>query len=174
MTISFEDYCEEYLDLHIFLMSDDQLKSARAGYANLIRPQKTTAQTKHEKALAKAKESRKLAKFYGGKALNGSAAQKKWAEEIRNTFLQSRATTEEEKEELATCGGFTNSAKFWIENRAVKAEKMTARNIVAQYRGLQELEEKHFDTLARTGTVASKNAARKEIQEYINACDFKF
>lgn len=173
MTISFEDYCEDYLDLHISLMSEDQLKSA--GYANLVRNSKTPAEiAKHEKALAKAKESRKLAKFYGGKALTGSTAQKKWAEEIRQTVLESSVLSDVEKQELVTCGGFTDTAKFWIENRNVKAEKMTARNIVAQYRGLRELEEKHFDTLARTGTVASKNAARKEIQDYINNCDFKF
>lgn len=175
MTISFEEYCEDYLDIHIGLMNEDQLNSARAGYADLVRNSKTPAQiAKHEKALAKAKESRKLAKFYGGKALTGSAAQKKWAEQIRQTLLESCALTYSEKQELVTCGGFTDTAKFWIENRNVKAEKMTARNIVAQYSGLRELEDKHLDTLARTGTVASKNAARKEIQDYINTCDFKF
>lgn len=173
MTISFEDYCEDYLDLHIALMSREQLETAREGYQQIIKAnEKNTPE--HKAALAKAKASRQLAKFYGGKALTGSAKQKAWAEDIRQKFLESNDLTDEEKEELITCGGFTNGAKFWIENRNVPAAKMTARNIVAQYRALKELEEKHFNTLARTGSAASKNAARKEIQDYIDNCDFKF
>ncbi|HHC7130697.1 TPA: hypothetical protein ACN37W_004532 [Vibrio parahaemolyticus] len=175
MTISFEDYCEDYLDLHIALMGDEQLKSARAGYADLVRNSKTPAEiAKHKKALAKAKESRKLAKFYGGKALTGSAAQKKWAEDIRQGFLESSVLTDEQKQSLVTCGGFTNSSKFWIENRNVSASVMTAENIVKQYTGLQQLEEKHYRTLATSGPVAPKNAARKEIADYLKACPFAF
>lgn len=173
MGLSFEDYCEEFFDMDVALMNEQQLSESKKSYAEFLKKAKASDE-KHQKALAKAKESRKLAKFYGGKALAGTAAQKKWAEDIRQQFLESNELTDEQKKELVACGGFTNSAKFWIENRSVAASKMTARNIVAQYRGLKELEEKHHDTLARTGTVASKNAARKEIQNYINTCDFKF
>ncbi len=176
MPISFETYCEDYLDMHTSLMSGEQIKGAKAGYAKFIGGSSKvgTKAPATERALAKAKEARKLAKFYGGKALTGSAAQKKWAEDIRQKFLESNALTDEQKENLVTCGGFTNSAKFWIENRDVSPAKMTANNIVAQYRGLVELEDKHWNTLNRQGPVSSKNAARKEIEDYLNACDFKF
>lgn len=175
MPTSFESYCEDYLDLHTGIATEAEIKQAKAGYAQHLKNKYSAAEkSKREYALTKAKDLRKLAKFYGGKALTGTAAQKKWAEDIRQKFLESNVLTDEEKEQLVTCGGFTNSAKFWIENRDVKPEKMTARNIVAQYRGLAELEEKHYDTLARQGEITRKNAARSEIQSYIDSCDFKF
>lgn len=164
MTISFEDYCEDYLDLHIALMSEEQLRSARAGYTALIRTQKTPSQiAKHEKALAKAKEARKLAKFYGGKALTGSAAQKKWAEEIRQKVLESPALSDEQKIDLVMLGGVVNTAKFWINNKDKSPSVFTADNISAEYRKLNELYDKHYDTLVRTGSVHTKELARKEI-----------
>lgn len=166
--MKFEDYITDVLDMHIALMSRDEIKSARESYNALI------ADKKHKSALEKASASRALAKFYGGKALVGSAAQKKWAEDIRCKVLGSDELTDDEKSELVTCGGFANTAKFWIENRNVEARKMTARNIVAQYRALLALQEKHVETLSRTCATAAKNAARKEIEDYINSCDFKF
>ena len=115
MSIAFQDYCEEYLDLDIALMSEEQLKNARSGYADLVSDSKTpTKNSKHSKALAKAKESRKLAKFYGGKALTGSAKQKKWAEDIRQTVLESSALSDEQKTKLVKLAGMPNTAKFWI------------------------------------------------------------
>lgn len=170
MTISFEDYCEDYLDLHIALMSEDQLKSARAGYANLIRNSKTPTEiAKHEKALAKAKESRKLAKFYGGKALTGSAAQKKWAEEIRQKVLESSALSDEQKAKLVTLGGAANTAKFWINNKDKSPAAFDAATILAEDRKLGELYNKHYDTLARSGPVHTKELAKKEIYEALMA-----
>lgn len=166
MKTSFEDYCEDHLDMHYSLMGEEQLKNAKSAYA---------AFCKRKASLEKAKESRKLAKFYGGSALTGTAKQKKWAEEIRQSFLESSDLTEQEKQELVTCGGFTLTAKFWIENRSVAPAKMTARNIVAQYRGLLDLRAKHDAVLSRTAPTAAKNAARKEIQDYLDyCCDFSF
>lgn len=162
----FEDYCEDYLDLHIALMSEDQLKSARAGYAALIRNSKTQSEiAKHEKALAKAKESRKLAKLYGGKALTGSAAQKKWAEEIRQKVLESSSLSDEQKAKLVTLGGAVNTAKFWINNKDKSPSAFDAAKILAEDRKLGELYNKHYDTLARSGQVHTKELAKKEIYE---------
>lgn len=173
MVISFEDYCEDYLDLHIALMSDEQLKSAKKGYAELVReskPDKTPAQiAKHEKALAKAKEARKLAKFYGGKAVTGSAAQKKWAEEIRQKVLESSALSDEQKVKLVTLGGAANTAKFWINNRDKSAFAFNPETILAEDRKLGELYNKHYDTLARSGPVHEKELARKEIYEALSS-----
>lgn len=76
--------------------------------------------------------------------------------------------------EVLQCGGVTNTAEFWIENQHVLTEKMTARNIVSEYRGLQLLKEKHRDTLARSGDVSKKNIARKEISDYRRSCEFVF
>lgn len=170
MTISFEDYCEDYLDLHIALMNEDQLKSARAGYADLVRNQKTPAEiAKHEKALAKAKQSRKLAKFYGGKALTGSAAQKKWAEEIRQKVLESSALSDEQKTKLVTLGGAANTAKFWISNKDKSPAAFDTATILAEDRSLGDLYNKHYDTLVRSNLVYEKELAKKEIYETLKA-----
>lgn len=170
MTISFEDYCEDYLDLHIALMSEDQLKSARAGYADLIRNSKTPAEiAKHEKALAKAKESRKLAKFYGGKALTGSAAQKKWAEEIRQKVLESSALSDEQKAKLVTLGGAANTAKFWINNKDKSPAAFDVATILAEDSKLGDLYNKHYGTLVGSGSVHDIELAKKEIYETLKA-----
>lgn len=170
MTISFEDYCEDYLDLHIALMNEEQLKSARAGYADLVRNLKTPAEiAKHEKALAKAKESRKLAKFYGGKALIGSAAQKKWAEEIRQKVLESPALSDEQKTKLVTLDGVANTAKFWINNKDKSPSAFNTETILAEDRKLGELYNKHYNTLTRSGPVHEKELARKEIYETLSS-----
>lgn len=173
MTITFEDYCEDYLDLHIALMSEDQLKSAKAGYAELIRNNKSTKTpaeiTKHKKALAKAKESRKLAKFYGGKALTGSAAQKKWAEEIRQNVLESSALSDEQKIKLVTLVGPTNTARFWINNKDKSPSVFDPATILAEDHKLSELYQKHYNTLARSGPVHAKEIARKEIYETLSS-----
>lgn len=121
MTISFEDYCDDYLDLSIALMSDEQLASARAGYADLIRNTKTPSEVaRHAKALAKAKEARKLAKFYGGKALTGTAAQKKWAEQIREEKL--KLMDAEQASLVCDPNGLLTKAAWWIEHRENSAK----------------------------------------------------
>ncbi len=169
MIVSFEDYCEDYLDLHIALMSEAQLKSARAGYTELVRNSKEPAEiAKHEKALAKAKESRKLAKFYGGKALTGSSSQKKWAEEIRQKVLESSELSDEQKTKLVTLGGVANTAKFWINNKDKSPSVFDAATILTEDRKLGELYSKHFDTLVRGGSVHKKELAKKEIYEALS------
>jgi len=129
---------------------------------------KTT--TKEERALTLAAGSRKLAKFYGGKALKGSAAQKKWAEKIRETILRSDELSDEEKIKLLQTGGFTQHSKFWIENREVAIEEFTAKNIVAQYKGLCKLESEQV----RTRLVHEIRQQKKIISDYIDQCSFNF
>lgn len=165
--ISFEEYCEDFIDQHIGLMSDEQLKDAKAGYADFVRTrEKTPAEkAKHEKALKKAKESRKLAKFYGGKALTGTAKQKKWAEEIRQNVLESADLSDEQKTTLVTLGGYTSTAKFWINNKDKKASAFKPEIIIAENTMLNELYEKHYNTLIRSNYVSELERARKEIYE---------
>lgn len=168
--MTFQDYCEEYFDLDTALMTDEQLKSARAAYADFIRTQKTPSEiAKHEKALAKARESRKLAKFYGGKALTGSAAQKKWAEEIRERVLMSSELSDEQKETLVTFSATANTAKFWINNKDKSPAAFDPAIIIAGCKSIGELYNKHYDTLARTGSVGAKERARKEIYEALES-----
>lgn len=173
MAISLREYCEEYLDLCIDLMNEQEIDEVKVTYNLFLKDTEQEIEAR-KKALDKARESRKLAKFYGGKALTGSAKQKKWAEDIREIYLKSDALTDEQKIELVTCGGFTDTAKFWIENRNVEASKMTARNIVAQYRVLQKLEEEYSDICDRTRSVGARDRIREKIESYINKCDFKF
>jgi len=47
-------------------------------------------------------------------ALKGTPAQKAWAEKIREEFLLSNETNEEEKSQLVSVGGFTENAKFLL------------------------------------------------------------
>lgn len=63
----------------------------------------------------KAKAARDTAKFFGGKALQGSARQKEWAEKIRAQVLQS--VTLEQAVMLCDPRGLAKHSKFWIENR---------------------------------------------------------
>lgn len=114
-------------------------------------------------SLDKAKESRKLAKFYGGKALTGSAKQKSWAESIRNDVLASTLLTEENKEKIVQLGGAANTAKFWINNKNKTPSAFNAETILAEDRKLSELYEKHYDTLTRTASSYDRELARKEI-----------
>lgn len=177
--MTFEEYCEEYLDLHIALMSDEEIKDARQAYNKFIKPEKTPVEIeKHKKALAAAKESRKLAKFYGGKALTGSAKQKKWAESIREDVLCSNELTDEQKTELINLGSFLNTSKFWINNRNTKHSNLNPESIVDQYKMLKALNEKHYDTLAKSHDLAKKDLARKEIYSALSSLtviiDFKY
>jgi hypothetical protein len=173
MSISFEDYCEDYLDLHIALMSSEQLKDAQEGYAKLLSnatSNKTKSQiAKHEKALAKAKESRKLAKFYGGKALTGTSAQKKWAEEIREKILESQALSDEQKTQLVKLRGVTQTAKFWINNKDKNPGAFNTEIMLAEDKKLCELYNKHYDALVRSGPLYDRERAKKEIYEALSS-----
>lgn len=168
MTLSFEDYCEDHLNLHIALMNEEEIKSARKSYSEFTRYEKTSSEIKkHNKALEKAKESRKLAKFYGGKALTGSAAQKKWGEEIRQTILLSSELSDDNKTKLCALS-VAQSAKFWIDNRDKKANLFDVDVMVEEHRKLCLLYNKHNNTLVRTASAQEKELARKEIYEALS------
>ena len=171
--MTFEDYMDDFEGMIPELMSDEQLKRSRESYESLMRKHQTdktpVESAKHEKALSKAKELRKLAKFYGGKALTGTAPQKKWGEEIREKVLLSSALSEEQKSELASIGGVLGTAKFWINNRDKSPETFKLAVIRTEYRKLHELSEKHYDTLVRTGPTHTKEIARKEIYETLSS-----
>jgi len=112
------------------------------------------------------KEKRKLAKFYGGKALVGtSAKQKAWAEDIRKQYLES-ALSDEIKTELIKLGGDTQKARFWILNRD-NLKNLTKENLIKEDQALREVLEKHSDTLSRTCSVAEKEKARLEIYQQL-------
>jgi hypothetical protein len=74
-------------------------------------PVKTTV----NKLSAKAQAARGTAKFFGGKALKGTAKQKEWAEKIRAEKLSSM--TEDQAEMVCDPAGILTNSKFWIENR---------------------------------------------------------
>lgn len=69
-------------------------------------------------------DSRKKAKFFGGKALKGSVKQKEWAEQIRASKIASMSATDAE-----VCCKFKyfSHSKFWIKNRS-----KTHREILAE------------------------------------------
>lgn len=123
-------------------------------------------------SLDKAKNSRKLAKFFGGKALKGSAKQKSWGESIRNTILESNDLTFEQKEKLVVIGGFTQNASFWIDNRNTKSMHFIAENIVSQYIKLNVLENNFIND--RSNYVEDIKAHHKNIIECMNDSVFIF
>lgn len=61
-----------------------------------------------------------VAKFFGGKALTGTAQQKIWAEQIRANMLQHMT----EAQALIACepAGLYTKATFWIRNRSVSPQ----------------------------------------------------
>jgi len=63
----------------------------------------------------RARFARDKAKFFGGKALTGSAKQKEWAEKIRVEKIG--AMTQDQAEMSCDPDGLGRSAHFWIENR---------------------------------------------------------
>lgn len=74
------------------------------------------AATKRKPLSDKAQDARDLAKFYGGRALKGTARQKEWAEKIRAEKLQQM---EPGLAELAVDpNGLLTHSKFWIEHRS--------------------------------------------------------
>ena len=123
---------------------------------------------KHQKALDKAKESRKLAKFYGSKALTGTAPQKKWGEEIRENVLLSPDLSEEHKKELMSYGGFLCTAKFWIDNREKNVDVFKIGVIRSEIKKIEDLYDKYYETLVRTGPTHTKELARKEIYDALS------
>lgn len=121
------------------------------------------------------KESRKIAKFYGGKALTGSSLkQKEWAEKIREDVLTSDALSDEEKVALLDTANFLDSAKFWINNKDLEKSYFTKQNLTNEYMALSALRDKHYDVLARGGAVGPKEKAKSEIKKQLTKNKFQF
>ena len=98
-------------------------------------------------------KNRDVAKFFGGKALQGTKKQKEWAEKIRAEKL-GQMTPEQA---LMACdpGGLLTHSKFWIENR-----KKSGSDI-----GAFVSEQKHmFDDF----NSSNKEAERRRIAERYN------
>jgi hypothetical protein len=80
-------------------------------------------------------EARQFAKKSGGKALTGTAKQKKWAEQIRATILNQ---VDQECAKVLCSSDYFKHSKFWIENRHRTADDFSrfiarALDITAQY-----------------------------------------
>lgn len=103
-------------------------------------------------------EALKIAKFYGGKALKGSAKQKAWAEQIRAEKIQSKKLTEQQIKDVLETGSFVDTAEFWIENRELDASLFTYETILAEYKKLREFENTY---------------SRSEIDSFLNKRVFK-
>lgn len=156
-----------------FDMEDGLSYDPSANYGYTAAPKCTARQEAARKiSLDKAKEARKLAKFYGGKALTGSAKQKSWGESIRNDVLASSALSDEEKEKLLQVGGFTQTAGWWIDNKDVPAREFTAENIVSKWRGLVALEDEFINNRSNLTHVIEKQVSA--VVSYMNACVFNF
>lgn len=125
-------------------------------------------------SLNKAKESRKLANFFGGKALSGTAKQKSWGEAVRQSKLESSSLTDEDKEKLVKIGAFVDTASFWIDNRDVDAKNFTEDKIVEEYNKIMSIKNKNHETLREERLVCKLEAARKEVEDAIKASIFKF
>jgi len=110
-------------------------------------------------------DARSRAKLLGAKALKGTPKQKEWAEKIRAEKLAEMHL--EEAQKLCGSSAVLSSASFWINNRS---KKFTFDDAVETMQQLRALNEKHYDTLARTCSVAAKDAARKEIISFYKSC----
>ena len=72
----------------------------------------------------KAIDARATAKFFGGKALTGTTAQKEWAEKIRAAALDKMS----DGDAAVVCckSGLLNTARIWIENRGKTAAQFAS------------------------------------------------
>lgn len=107
--MTFNEYCEDVLDLHIGLLSEEDRIEAYKSYQAYKggRPRSTLS--------AGAMGARADAKALGGKALKGSKKQKEWAEKIRAEKI--REMTEDQARVACDPNGILSHSKFWIENR---------------------------------------------------------
>ena len=110
--------------------SDGQWYDAETGLPySSQKPRKSMSQ--------KAIDARAAAKFFGGKALAGAAAQKEWAEKIRAAALDKMS----DGDAAVVCckAGLLNTAKIWIENRNKTAAQFAAfavsqKSLLAAYK----------------------------------------
>lgn len=110
----------------------------------------------------KAQAARGTAKFFGGKALKGTAKQKEWAEKIRAEKLASM--TEDQAEMVCDPHGILTNSKFWIEKRAVSGKEI----------GLFIEEQKALLKLYRVATAKEDHEAVKALAEKYNALTEKW
>lgn len=117
--MSFNDYVSDILGLHQSLMSREEIEAARRDYDSL-QPVKSAPRPLSQKA----REARHSAKFFGGKALLGSAKQKEWGEKIRSEKLGGMS----EDQAVFACApdGLGKHSKFWIENRERSSREIGA------------------------------------------------
>lgn len=123
--------------------------------------------------LGDVKAHRKIAKFYGAKALTGTAKQKAWAESIRAEKLSSEAVSDEQKMEFLQAANFLQTAKFWINNKDLNDSYFTLANLAREYKALSDLYNKHCDTLARAVPIHEKEAAKIEIINQLKENEFQ-
>lgn len=174
--MNFEQYCSDMFDLDVALMSSEQFESCKKAYSDYLSTQKPVVRTAkqqaaHDAKLAKAKEARKLAKFYGGKALKGTAAQKKWAEEIRESVLASSSLTDDQKIKLVTESETLNKASFWINNKHVSPPSFIFDDIAKEVIKLNEVISNSSDKL-RSNMTHQIESAINEIYKSLVSCKF--
>lgn len=88
---------------------------------------------------AKAKDARAFAKCFGGKALIGTAKQKKWAEEVRADVLS--GLTQDQAELVCDPASLCRTSAFWLNNRHRRPAEFA--EFVATYRALARKAEVH-------------------------------
>lgn len=106
---------------------------------------------------AKAQDARAVAKFFGGKALTGTAKQKEWAEKIRASVLG--WLTQDQAELVCDPASLCRTASFWINNRNRRPAEFP--EFVEAYRALARRCESHRaagNQSALTADVAKYNA----------------
>ena len=162
-----------YYDINNKKWESRDISARKLSNLNEYLEPKTKEQKKVEKSVRSNIKQAEIEKYgVKPKALTGTVKQKSWATTIRSKILDSGSLTKEHTKSLLTAGGFTNSAKFWIENRNVQPSEFTAENIVSQYRGLQKIKKRHADSYTNLTHVL--NERRKEIKDYLESSTFKF
>lgn len=113
--MSFEDFCDDVLNLSIGLASQQELREARQAYQKHI-------SKKNAGISQKAQDGRNIARLFGGRPLTGTARQKEWAEKIRAGKIADMS----EDHAVLACNpdGLGRGSKFWIENRDKNADEI--------------------------------------------------
>lgn len=126
---------------------------------------KTGGKISRWKPSEKVADYRKAAKFYCGKALTGSKAQKEWGEKIRFEFIQSDHLNDDEKAEVVGLGGWVGSAKFWIENRS-SLKVISIDNLKKELQALRGKEREWNSAFYATHETVKKDKIRAEIKAH--------
>lgn len=111
---------------------------------------------------------RKVAKFYGAKALTGTAKQKEWGEKLRYEVLTSDLLSDEQKSELLSLEGVTKTAAFWINNRSLKTDSLTKEFLLGEDSKIRKIIDENMDGLY-SRSVTEIELAKKAIYEGLKA-----